>query len=278
MTLATRQLVLLLCCIAVLGVSGCGSQAYEERLEASAAYFKYRQLVDSLVQERAWSSEGIEFRPPHGFGELPAPPPPKDEDAPPPEDDRQPEFLTHKLPGLVGAWQAQLRVEIPDADVEELPGWILICTNHDYYRQKFDNPRIIPAAFMDDLTNALADSTGFARNSAVEPWQFSEVRSPSGTAYVPRKDYDWIPLIDPELTFDIDGQRARYDFRLYRYFVGSNIQFALVTVIPSDEILARSARPYDAIDMAIEQLTASDEVPRSRTAAPANAPASGGGF
>ncbi|MHC4876149.1 MAG: hypothetical protein ACYTGL_06590 [Planctomycetota bacterium] len=278
MTLVTRKFVLLLCCVGALGASGCGSQTYEERLEASAAYFKYRQLVDSLVQEHAWSAEGITFRPPHGFGELPAPPPPKDEDAPPPEDTRQPAFLTHKLPGLVGAWQSQLRVEIPDSDVEELPGWILICTNHDYHRQKFDNPRIIPAAFMDDATNALADSLGFARNSAVDPWQFSEVRAPSGTAYVPRKDYDWIPLTDPELNFEVDGQRARYDFRLYRYFVGSSIQFTLVTVIPSDEILARSARPYDAIDMAIEQLTVTDEVPRTRTAAPANAPASGGGF
>ncbi len=171
-----------------------------------------------------------------------------------------------------------MRVEIPDSDVEELPAWLLICTNHDDYRKKFDNPQIIPAAFMENLTNAVADCTGFARSTAIEPWKFTEVRAPSGTAYVPRKDYDWILLSDPEMTFEVEGLEVRYDFRVYRYFIGQNIQFALVTIVPSDEILARSARPYDAIDMAIEQLTATDEIPRSRSGGPSAAPISGGGF
>lgn len=261
-----------------LTLAGCGAQTYEDRLAASTAYFNYRQLVDSLVESRAWTSEGITFRPPKGFAELPAPPPPADDDSPAPPDNRQPAFLTHKLPGLVGAWQSQLRVEIPDSDVEELPAWILISTNHDDYRKKFENPQIIPAAFMENLTNAIADSSGYARSTAIEPWAFTEVRSPAGVAYVPRKDYDWILLSDPEMTYEVNGQRVRYDFRLYRYFVGQNIQFAMVTIVPSDEILARSARPYDAIDMAIEQLTATDEVPRTRSGGPAAVPTSGGGF
>ncbi len=259
-------------------LAGCGAQTYEERLAASTAYFSYRQQVDSLVESRAWTGEGISFRPPRGFGELPPPPPAKDDDAPPPPDTRQPAFLTHKLPGLVGAWQSQLRVEIPDSDVDELPAWLLICTNHDDYRKKFDNPQVIPAAFMENLTNAVADCTGFARSTAIEPWKFTEVRAPSGTAYVPRKDYDWILLSDPEMTFEVEGLEVRYDFRLYRYFVGQNIQFALVTIVPSDDILARSSRPYDGIDMAMEQLTATDEIPKTRSGGPAAAPISGGGF
>ncbi len=258
--------------------AGCGTQTYEERLAASTAYFRYREQVDSLVEPRTWKAEGITFRPPRGFVELPPPPPAADEDSPPPPDTRQPEFLTHKLPGLVGAWQSQLRVEIPDSDVEELPAWLLVCTNHDDYRQKFDNPQVMPGAFMESLTNAVADCTGFARSTAIEPWKFTEVRVPTGTAYVPRKDYDWILLSDPEMTFEVDGQAVRYDFRVYRYFVGQNIQLALVTIVPSDEILARSSRPYDAIDMAIEQMTVTDEVPRTRKGAPAAAPVSGGGF
>ena len=279
MNLPTRTAALSACLTVVVSVlSGCGTQTYEDRLAASSAYFSYRKQVDSLVEQRAWKSEGISFRPPRGFEELPPPPPAPDEDSPPPPDTRQPEFLTPKLPGLVGAWQSQLRVEIPDSDVEELPAWLLICTNHGDYREKFQNPQIIPAAFMENLTNAVADITGFARSTAIDPWDFTEVRSPAGIAYVPRKDYDWILLSDPEMTFDVNGQQVRYDFRLYRYFVGQNIQFALVTIVPSDDILARSSRPYDAIDMAIEQMTATDEVPRTRTGGPAVAPASGGGF
>lgn len=261
-----------------LSFVGCGTQTYEERLAASTAYFSYRQQVDSLLESQAWKNEGITFRPPKGFSELPPPPPGPDDDSPPPPDTRQPPFLTHKLPGLVGAWQSQLSVEIPESDVDELPAWLLICTNHDDHRQKFDNPQIIPAAFMENLTNAVADCTGFARSTAIDPWDFSEVRVPTGTAYVPRKDYDWILLSDSEMTFDVEGQKVRYDFRLYRYFIGQNVQLALVTIVPSDEILARSSRPYDAIDMAIEQMSATDEVPKTRAGASAAAPVSGGGF
>ena len=261
-----------------LTLSGCGTQTYEDRLAASTAYFSYRQQVDSLLESRAWKNEGITFRPPKSFSELPPPPSAPDEDSPTPPDTRQPPFLTHKLPGLVGAWQSQLRVEIPESDVDELPAWLLICTNHGDFRRKFDNPQIIPAAFMENLTNAVADCTGYARSTAIEPWKFTEVRAPSGTAYVPRKDYDWILLSDPEMTFEVEGQKVRYDFRVYRYFIGQNIQFALVTIVPSDDILARSSRPYDAIDMAMEQMTATDEVPRTRSGAPAAAPISGGGF
>ena len=273
---STIRFILLLTLIP-LTLSGCGTQTYEERLAASNAYFNYRQQVDSLVESRAWTGEGISFRPPKGFGELPPPPAPND-DSPAQPDQRQPAFLKQKLPGLVGAWQSQLRVEVPDSDLEELPAWILICTNHDDYRKKFDNPQIIPAAFMENLTNAVADCTGFARSTAIEPWKFTEVRAPSGTAYVPRKDYDWILLSDPEMTFEVEGQKVRYDFRVYRYFIGQNIQFALVTIVPSDDILSRSSRPYDGIDMAMEQLTATDEIPRTRSGAPAAAPVSGGGF
>lgn len=272
-TFARSFSLLALSCV----LAGCGAQTYEERLNASVAYFNYRQRVDSLLEPRAWTAEGISFRPPKGFVELP-PPPPASEDGPAPQDDRQPDFLTHRLPGLVGAWQAQLSVEIPDSDVTELPAWLLICTNHDDYRRKFDNPQIIPAAFMDNLTNAVADSTGFARSTAIEPWKFTEVRVPTGTAYVPRKDYDWILLSDPEMVYEVNGQSARYDFRLYRYFVGQHIQFAMVAIVPADDILARSARPYDAIDMSLEQLSVADEVPRSRAGGPAAAPVSGGGF
>jgi hypothetical protein len=268
----------LLLMLAPLTLAGCGTQTYEERLAASTAYFSYRQQVDSLLESRAWKEEGITFRPPKGFSELSPPPPANGDDSPSPPDARQPPFLTHKMPGLVGAWQSQLRVEIPDSDVQELPAWLLICTNHDDYRQKFDNPQILPAAFMENLTNAVADCTGFARSTAIEPWKFTEVRAPSGTAYVPRKDYDWILLSDPEMTFEVDGQKVRYDFRVYRYFIGQNIQFALVSIVPSDDILSRSSRPYDGIDMAMEQLTATDEVPRTRSGAPATAPISGGGF
>ncbi|MBI1313189.1 hypothetical protein GC176_18005 [bacterium] len=280
MTRPTMTAAFLLCLLtASLTLLGCGSQAYEERLAASTAYFSYRQQVDNLLESRTWTSEGITFRPPKGFAELPPPPPAPDENSPPPPDKRQPAFLTSKLPGLVGAWQAQMRVEIPDSDVEELPAWILICTNHDDYRQKFDNPTVIPADFMDHVIKALADSSRvYQPSSAIEPWQFAEVRSPSGTAYVPRKDYDWILLSDPEMTYEVDRRKARYDFRLYRYFVGQNIQLALVTIVPSDDILARSARPYDGIDMAIEQMTATDEIPRAQAGGPAAVPSSGGGF
>lgn len=243
---------------------GCGSQTYEQRLDESRRYFEYRQRVDEALEPHVWTAFGVEFRPPRGFRELPGPA--KDGDP----DTRQPAFFAQPLPGLLGAWQGDVRVEIQGSDLQTVPGYVFICTNHQRYLERATNPQVFPVELLDDVSNVLAATLRYEPNTAVNPWKFEEVRCPVGTAYVKRKVYDVIRL-DGEI--DVSGQRLRMDFRMFRYNVG-DIQFALITVLPHADILDRRERIDSRIDLAMETLTMTGDAPRQQSAAPS----AGGGF
>jgi len=253
----------LLPCLAGL-LAGCGSSTYQGRLNQTAQYFEYRQKVDDVLQPIAWREYGIEFRVPKGFEELPKP----TEEFP--DDHRQPPFLTQPLPGLVGAWRSDVRVEIPEVENGTLPAWLLLCTNHQRHLDRATDSNVYPGELHGDVSNVLADALEYKRDSALERWTFATERVPRGTAYVPRKSYDWIPL-DGEVT--LEGRTVRIEIRQYRYNVGE-IQFSLVTVFPHADVLDRRERPDSVIAIAMETLTMTGDVPRPGTAAPA----SGGGF
>lgn len=261
-TTCTIALILTACC-------GCGSQTYEQRVAATKAYFEYRQRVDSALELKAWQQSGVEWRVPKGFTEIPGPAEEGEHDS------RQPNFFQRQLPGLLGAWQGTVRVEIPDSDVTELPGWIFVCTNHAAHIAKQDDPSIVPGQFIDELNKILSDELGFDENNALSPWQFTEVRAPQGTPYVKRKTYEFIPLTDPELIKNIDGNQVQMDFQFYRYYVGE-IQFAVVTAFPAEQLLDRRERPYNALSHSMEQLVVSDAVPVKQNQAAAQT--TGGGF
>ena len=59
-------------------------------------------------------------------------------------------------------------------------------------------------------------------------------------------------------------------FRLIRYYV-DQIQFCLLTVVPHDEILDRRdwRKFYNGIDLMMENLVVSGEVPRKQLSGPA---------
>lgn len=243
---------------------GCGTQAYEHRLQETARYYEYRQRVDTALQRNAWQQFGIEFRVPNGFQEIPGP---VEEGEP---DIRQPNFLRQRLPGLIGAWQGEVMVDIPNREETSMPAWLFVCTNHNRFLDKQSDPTITPALLIEDLANALATDLRYEPDTAINPWQWEEVRSPQGTAYVPRKTYEWIVLDDER---NIDGERVRLEFRLIRYYV-NEIQFCLLSVIPHGEILDRRERVYTNIDLAMENLVVSGEPPRPQSAVQS----SGGGF
>ena len=121
-------------------VSGCGSEKYQERLDASSEYFKYRREVDSILETRWWQAGtfGLQFRVPRGFVEIPGPETEEDPDI------RQPDFLPRPLPGLVGAWEAEVPVEIEESETTSLRAWIFICTNHADHLKRYEDPLIEP--------------------------------------------------------------------------------------------------------------------------------------
>ena len=142
----------ILSCLAAV-VAGCGSQTYEERLAESQKYFEYRQTVDSILEKQWWQAGefGLQFRPPKGFVEIPGPM--TDEDP----DTRQPNFLTRPLPGLIGAWEATVPVDMEGSDIHEQRAWIFICTNHQDILAKYDDPLIEPEKFTERLIENIAN-------------------------------------------------------------------------------------------------------------------------
>lgn len=263
----THGLLAILAGVVVATFVGCGSQAYEQRLAETAKYYEYRQQVDTALQRNAWQEFGIQLRLPKGFQEIPGP---TEEDN---HDGRQPTFLTKPLPGLVAAWQGEVRVEIPDREDPTMPAWIFVCTNHQRFLDKQSDPKSTPALHIEDLSNVLAAELKYEPDTALNRWTYEEVRAPIGTPYVPRKTYESI-MLDGER--NIADTRVRMQFRLVRYYV-KEIQFCLLTVTPHEEILDRRdwRRFYTAIDLAMENVVVSGDQPRAQSAA---TPSSGGGF
>lgn len=250
----------------ILTVIGCGTQTYEERLAETAKYYAYRQQVDSALTRNPWQEFGIQLRIPKGFQQIPGP---TEEDA---HDGRQPGFLSNPLPGLVGAWQGEVHVELPDREDPTMPAWIFVCTNHQRFLDKQSDPGVTPALFVEDISNLLATELRYEPDTALNRWTYEEVRAPVGTAYVPRKTYEWIMLDDEK---EIDGTQVRMQFRFIRYYV-NEIQFCLLTVAPHDEVLDRRdwRQFYTGIDLAMENLVVSGDPPRQQS----SAQTSGGGF
>ncbi len=253
--------------IAVATLVGCGSQAYEQRLAETAKYYAYRQQVDSALQRNAWQDYGIQMRLPKGFQEIPKPVEEDEHDA------RQPDFLSQPLPGLIGAWQTEVYVEIPDRESTSMPAWIFLCTNHERFLNQQSDPTATPTLLIEDLSNVLAAELRYEPDTALNRWTYEETRAPIGTPYVPRKTYEWI-MLDDERT--IGDQQVRMQFRLIRYYV-NEIQFCLLTVAPHEEILDRGdwRKLYGTIDLMMENLVVSGEPPRQQRSGPAP---SGGGF
>lgn len=241
---------------------GCGSQAYEHRLAETAKYYTYRQRVDSALELHAWQKYGIQMRLPKGFQEIPGP---VEEDE---HDGRQPDFLSRPLPGLIGAWQTEVYVEIPERESPSMPAWIFLCTNHERFLNLQKDPTDTPELLLEDLSNTLAAELRYEPHTALNPWTYEETRTPVGTPYVPRKTYESIKLEDEDER-NINNERVRMQFRLIRYYV-DQIQFCLLTVVPHDEILDRRdwRKVYSGIDLMMENLVVSGEVPRKQGSGP----------
>ncbi len=106
---------LLVCCLCLTGVLGCGSGKYEERLGATVKMFNHMHELDEHLQGLfVDKATGIQIRPPRGFAIIPAPKPiegPDGELEYPELDNRQPVFLDEELPGMIAAWDSQVSTD-----------------------------------------------------------------------------------------------------------------------------------------------------------------------
>ncbi|MEM7810614.1 MAG: hypothetical protein AAF532_03925 [Planctomycetota bacterium] len=95
--------------------AGCGSELYSERFEDNTvAYFRHSAEVAAALGQEAVAPAAA-FRPPTQFQLVRGK---RNKEG---EDTRQPYFLRLPLPGLVNAWQAEVRIN-PIAAPEPAPG------------------------------------------------------------------------------------------------------------------------------------------------------------
>jgi hypothetical protein len=253
--------------------AGCGTQTYETRLASTRAYFEYRQRIDTALESRPWSNFGIELRVPRGFREMPGP---GEEDS---TDPRQP--FRSPLPGLLGAWEGEVEVDIPESDVRQLPAYIYVCSNHQLYLDRQETPDVVPLHMLKNVGIVLAEQFNLTPDSAVEPWPFWEERVPQGTAYVPTKTYD-MTILEESHKYEALSDPLPADIGFYRYDTG-DIQLAVITIIPHDnpdnpddiDYLAVNEPIYRELKMMMEVLTMTNEIPRPQNQ---RATSSGGGF
>jgi len=268
MAMQTLLHLTILSCLAAV-VAGCGSQTYEERLAESQKYFEYRQTVDSILEKQWWQAGefGLQFRPPKGFVEIPGPM--TDEDP----DTRQPNFLTRPLPGLIGAWEATVPVDMEGSDIHEQRAWIFICTNHQDMLAKYDDPLIEPEKFTERLIENIAFNLRYEAPTEADPWPFVEERTPAGTPYVPRKNYvSTNPPLDERINIQGSGE-VNMSFMLNQ-LDAEPIQMTLIAAYPS--AIDTSYRIENRIRTAMETLKLTSDRPAPpRAGGPVT---SGGGF
>jgi hypothetical protein len=148
-----RGPLLFAACLAVL-LGGCGWQTYESRLKDTVAYFEYIEKLDVNLQP-TWSRMGVDYRVPQPFREIPAPAVQEDEEGneiPPEFDPRQPAFLEDELPGLIGAWQAE--VDVRQQSEGKAPAYLYVLSNHSLWLDDDDDAIEFHQQALDQIAHA----------------------------------------------------------------------------------------------------------------------------
>jgi len=246
-------------------LAGCGADLYEERLGNTRILFAHMQLLNEHLQGRWTDPEtGVSLRPPLQFGLLAPPVKPQkatDAQGKPADgeagndteeeeihDDRQPKYLNVELPGLRGAFQAQIKY-IGDNNLDAVgDAWLYVMTNHDLAEQVEQ-----AKTFNQDFVKSLAEA---AHVSPPEADKFESIEYPrvpkrmpgvpSSGPFVKPVKYTAVTINPPEA---IDGMERQ--FSLYLHEQG-DIQVIVLFVLPQN--VATSERFSERIPLCLETL------------------------
>ena len=264
---ASRQRLVLVCCALLVLLTGCYEARYEKQLQNTERLYHHFALIDSNLGPPWQSPSGIRLvgrtdenkaavsgGVPKQFVEIPGPPPPElDEQGKPiipkkpPPDPRQPDYLKIELPGMQGAWEANLKV-VGDQETPPMLGFIYILSNIDQF--------IVP----EDATNR------------PDPAKFQEkfVQDLSRNLGVKVKEEDWVDEIKPQ-NFDMVRQLkyqvlklnpekpiadAKMTFSLYLNTTADGVQTFVMFVLP--EGVSPNEHLQERISLCLETLRVPD--------------------
>ncbi len=254
--------------VATVGTWGCGSQAYQQRLEETVTYFEYRDRVNRELG-RAWSEKGISLQPPRQFRLVPAPAVPAfadgDEEAAfidSSEDPRQPHYLGVELPGLVAAWEARVDVETGDSQGLQT-AYLYVLSNYDRYlqQQSDDGAPADPLLLITDAENQVSRAVGVflqeerSRSGQEKNRRYGET-VPGGlpdTKYHPQQQFTAVTFSPEVQPTDVPIEMQLYEWE------GKKTQVAILMVYPAG-ISPREDLPNRLL-FALETFQASDQLP-----------------
>ena len=181
--------ILSLLATVTLLVAGCGRAKYERRLLKTVELAKYREKLNKNLSVNWNSRKGVQIRVPRQFSEIRLPRPKKlKEDEEPPEeevvDPRQPTFMSEPLPGLIGAWTAEVNLMVgKDESPRKAPAYLYVLSNFEIWTQPGQgeealefNTSIAPIAIVDGLSAKLPGQAEWVRET-----------HPRGEGFVERK-------------------------------------------------------------------------------------------
>lgn len=237
--------ILLLSPVLIL-LPGCGAETYEQRLQETAQYFAY---VDSRNQalSGSWTSPTITMRVPIEFRQMEDPkvssvePSADESESPAPEpvptiDPRQPDYADLVLPGLEGAWRAEVPVDLEN-EATERPAYLYVLSNQSLLKEKQTEQAL---NFFNIVNNQIA--TTF--DQFLNPDDFKSERYPDGKGYSNPKSFT-VGTFEPETP--IDG--VPYQFQIYLTESG-NRQVVILLVIPKN--IARGSKLQEQMGYSLE--------------------------
>jgi hypothetical protein len=179
----------------------------------------------------------------------------------PEADPRQPHFLRLELPGLLAAWEANIRT---DSSEPGQKAYLYLLSNHTrYLGEDGEAPEGDPVAFLGDveltLTAALGvflpeGTTGTGREKNVR-YNETAPRGAPNANFAPRKSFVAVTLAPAEGVLD-----QSIEIQLYEWS-GQRIQVAIVMVYPKN--ISPSEDLQQRLLLALETFEASDERPRA---------------
>ncbi len=275
-----------------MGLSGCGQQQYEKRLDETKALFSRIELLDANLGGE-FADGVVKLRVPKQFRPIPAPPPrpkPKPaapgEPAPEPEpvfDPRQPDFANIELPGMRAAFRAEVGTAVEGSStVANHSAYVYVLSNHGLAPKPVaaagdaaSATKSTPAQFAEDVARLLAE----ALQSEVQPGRHTnewvkESHPRNVTSLFPAGSDN--PF--PQQNYAVGSLSATVrdiptDFSLYLREEGS-VQVLIIYAVPRDVLPTEQISPRRDLSLETVRVLATSTT-SSPVAAP-GAPGTGG--
>ena len=277
---AARRRLVLVCCALLSLLTGCYEARYEQRLKTTEQLYHHFEVLDRNLGSPWESPSGLKFRTeagrggvPKQFTEIPGPPPPEvDEQGKPiipkkpPPDPRQPDYLKIELPGMQGAWMAQLKI-VGEQEAPPMLGFIYVLSNVEQFIVPEDaTNRPDPAKFQEKFVQDLSRNLGVKVKE--EDW-VDEV-FPLGFELVPKVKYQVLKLNPEKPIAD-----AKMTFSLYLNTTADDVQTFVMFVLP--EGVSPDEHLQERISLCLETLRV-PPAPNPNATPAQSAPAPGSSF